>query len=229
MFGVGYAEVETVVARMGGTADRQLIRRRFKYLQRMSYPPRSNTGRGRRAVLDLEQVLQVVVAVELMQVGASPTRAVRIARTNWEELRPALALGWLVCRKPALVPLRDLLVMNAASFGDAALGEDPYAPVGEPLRPLPAVDLVVGLTREGSTTRVVLDPARLATHLVDYAASPGASCSGDELDEAFLDFWAASREVGPDEWIAQAIRDDRLNGIEDAVDAIVRQADRSGQ
>jgi len=223
MLGIGYLQIEEIIADMGGLQDRELIRRRFKYLQRMSYPPKSNTGRGRRTVLDLEQVLQVIVAVELMQVGAGPTRAIRILRTNWDDLRPALALGWLVARKPALCPLRDLLVMNAGAFEDAGQGEDPYEPVRQPLRPLPAIDLIVGLARDGSTTRVVLDPMRLSAHLIDYSGKRGAVCSGDDLDEAFIDFWASCIEIDPDEWIAQAIRQDRLSGIEDAVDGMVRQ------
>ena len=223
MLGIGYLQIEEIIEDLSGVKDREMIRRRFKYLQRMSYPPRSNTGRGRRTVLDLEQMLQVIVAVELMQVGASPTRAIRILRTNWDDLCPALALGWLVSRKPPLAPLRDLLVMNAGAFEDAGQGEDPYEPVRQPLKPLPAVDLIVGLTREGGTTRVVLDPARLATHLIDYACKADAGFTNDQLDDAFLDFWAASREIGPDEWIADAIRQDRLNGIENAVDEMVRQ------
>lgn len=228
MLGFGYSQIEEVIVDMSGVRDRDMIRRRFKYLQRMSYPPRSNTGRGRRTTLALEQVLQVIVAVELMQVGASPTRAIRILRTNWEDLRPALALGWLVSRKPALAPLRDLLVMNAGAFEDAGQGEDPYEPVKQPLNPLPAVDLIVGLTRRGSTTRVVLDPARLATHLLDSAGKKGAAYSGDDLDEAFLDFWASCRDVDPDRWVAEAIRDDRLDDIEKAVEAMVGQAKAPG-
>lgn len=228
MLGFGYSQIEDVIVDMSGVKDREMIRRRFKYLQRMSYPPRSNSGRGRRTTLGLEQVLQVTVAVELMQVGASPTRAIRILRTNWDDLRPALALGWLVSRKPVLAPLRDLLVMNAGAFEDAGKSEDPYEPVARPLLPIPAVDLIVGLTREGSTTRVVLDPATLATHLLDSAGKKGAAYSGDELDEAFLDFWASCRDVDPDEWVAQAISQDRLNGIEDAVDVMVRQVKAPG-
>lgn len=220
---IGYQQIEDVIVEMSGVTDRKLIRRRFKYLQRMSYPPRSNTGRGRKTMLGLEQVLQVIVAVELMQVGASPTRAIRVLRTNWADLRPALALGWLVSRRPGLTPLRDLLVMNAGAFEDAGKGEDPHEPVAQPLRPLPAIDLIAGLTREGSTTRVVLDPVRLATHLIDYSMKEGAACTVDELDEAFLDFWASCREIDPDEWVEQAIRQDRVGGIEDAVEGMVRQ------
>jgi hypothetical protein len=224
MFGIGYGEIEVVIVQMSGLTDRELIRRRFKYLQRMSYPPRSNTGRGRKAMLDLEQVLQVLVAIELMQVGASPTRAVRILRTNWDDLRPALALGWLVSRKPALGPLRDLLVMNAGAFQDAGRSEDPYEPVSQPLKPLPAIDLIIGLTREGSTTRVVLDPAKLAAHLINHTQAKNAGFSIEALDESFADLWASARDVAPDDWIANAMREDRLTGIENAVETMVSKA-----
>jgi hypothetical protein len=221
MHGIGYLQVEAIIAAMSGVQDREMIRRRFKYLQRMSYPPGSNTGRGRRAVLSLEQVLQVILAVELMQVGASPTRAIRILRTNWDELRPALALGWLVSRKPTLAPLRMLLVMNAGAFEDAGKSEDPQEPVSKPFRPLPALDLIVGLARQGATTRVVLDPAQLATHLINYAGTDGAGMSGDDLDEAFGELWGVTMDCSPDDWVAAAVGEDRLTRIEDAVAGMV--------
>jgi hypothetical protein len=211
---IGYLEIEAIITAMSGVSDRGMIRRRFKYLQRMSYPPNTNTGRGRRALLDLEQLLQVIVAVELMQVGASPTRAIRILRTNWDELRPALALGWLVSRKPGLAPLRDLLVMNAGAFEDTGKSEDPHEPVAQPFRAQPAVDLLIGLMREGTTTRVVLDPARLATHLIDYAKAEGAGFTVDDLDASYANLWSAVLDVEPDEWIEAAVREDRLGSIE---------------
>lgn len=216
--GIGYAEIEGLIAMMSGVPDRALIRRRFKYLQRMSFPPNSNTGRGRRTVLDVEQTLQVVLAIELMQVGASPTRSIRVLRTNWEQLLPALVVGWLVSRKPALAPLRELLVMNAAAFSDAGGSEDPHEPVSEPLRPQPAIDLIAGLARQGSTTRVMIDPAKLAMHLIDYAGRPDSGLTPDALDASFASLWQRVMEGSPDDWVARAIAEDRLTDIERSVE-----------
>lgn len=217
MTGISYSQIEAVIAAMSGVGDREMIRRRFKYLQRMSYPPNSNTGRGRRTLLDLQQVLQVILAVELMQVGANPTRAIRVLRTNWLELLPALALGWLVSRKPALAPLRELLVMNAGAFEDAGKSEDPYEPVSQPLRPQPAIELIVGLARQGATTRVVVDPAKLAMHLIDYAGTADAGLTGDELDAMFAELWNDAMDVTPDRWIERTVSEDRLSDMESAI------------
>ncbi|QYE36306.1 hypothetical protein KZX46_10465 [Polymorphobacter sp. PAMC 29334] len=226
MFKIGYLEIEAIVAGMCGVTEGGTIRRRFKYLQRMGFPPRSNTGRGRRAIFNLEQVLQVVMAIELMQVGAGPTRAIRVLRTNWDELRPALALGWLVARTPTLAALRDLLMMNAGSFEDVGRAEDPYEPVLQPFRPVPAIDVLVGLTGGATTTRVILDPAELAVHLILHSGRSDAGYSADDLDEAFADLWASCREVAPDDWIADAISRDRLGELERAVEEVVlRTAD----
>lgn len=224
MLEIGYLQIELVVAAMSGLDDRGMIRRRFKYLQRMSFPPKTNTGRGRKAMLDLEQVLQVIVAMELMQVGASPTRAIRILRTNWDELRPALALGWLVSRKPGLSALRQLLVMNAGSFEDAGRSEDPHDPVAQPFRPVDAIDLVIGLVRTGSTTRVVLDPQRLASHLIAQASTDKGGYSEDDLDAAFADLWGSTHPLAPDDWIAESLRADRLGATERKLADTIEQA-----
>lgn len=217
MIAVGYLQLEGVIAAMGGSVDRGLIRRRFKYLQRMSFPRDTNTGRGRRTVLDLDQVLQVIVAMELMQVGASPTRAVRVLRTNWAQLRPAIGLGWLACRKPQFAILREMLVMNAGAFEDAGKSEDPHEPVAHPLRSLPALDLITGLGLLGSTTRVVLDPARLVAHLLDHANGSDAPFQAQDLDTAFVRLWTSSREDTPDEWMSDVIQGNRLDAVESAV------------
>ena len=224
MLGVSYLQIEAIIERMSGIADRAMIRRRFKYLQRMSYPPKTNTGRGRAAILELEQVLQVVMAVELMQVGASPTRAIRILRTNWDDLKPALALGWLVTVKPVFSPLRDFLVMNAGAFEDAGRSEDPGEPVSQPFRPLPALELIVGLAQEGSTTRVVLDPARLARHLTDQALNSDAGYTPQQLSFAYVNLWMHSHKLDPQEWMDQAIRDGRLSSIETKLGALAEQS-----
>lgn len=224
MFGIGYLQIEGIIAAMGGLSDREMIRRRFKYLQRMSYPPGTNTGRGRKAVLELEQVLQVIMAVELMQVGASPTRAIRILRTNWNDLRPALALGWLVSWKPVFSPLRALLVMNAGALEDAGGSEDPNHPVSQPLRPCAALDLIVGLTRDQSITRVVLDPARLAHHLFEHTKSPDAGFTASELETAYVVLWMHSQDRDPEEWMSQAIRDNKLADIETRLTQLMNPA-----
>lgn len=229
MIGIGYLEIEVIVAQMSGLQDRDMIRRRFKYLQRMSYPLNSNTGRGRKAVLGLGGVLQVLVALELMQVGASPTRAVRILRTNWDELLPALALGWLASRKPPIGPLRNLLVMNAGAFGDAGRSENPYEPVVEPFRPTPALDLTVDARCGGATTRVVLDPARLASHLILHSLSEASSFTDDELDASYLELWNASFKQNPDSWVEEAIRSAGLQKAEISAAARLRRMADGGR
>jgi hypothetical protein len=199
---VGYLEVEAIVRLLSGVDDAKLVLRRFKYLQRMSFPAGSNTGRGRKASFDLDQLLQILVAFELIQTGCPPTRAVRTVRTNWPELLPAMALGWVCARRPDLASLRELLVMDAAALHDAGGSEDPNEKVASPFKPVPAVDLL-GWSPDGwQISRVIVDPCSLAAGLTVAAEGPMAGLSREDLDASYLELWTSTRSGSPEDWAA---------------------------
>jgi hypothetical protein len=66
---------------------------RFKYFQRMRFPDR-RPGRGSQAGYELEDVLRLVLAFELVAVGAGPSRAALLVQSNWRWLQGLLALCW---------------------------------------------------------------------------------------------------------------------------------------
>ena len=75
----------------------------------------------------------------------------------------------------------------------------------------------------GATTRVVLDPARLASHLILHSLSEASSFSDDELDASYLELWFASFELDPDSWVEDAIRNNVLQKTEMAAAQRLRQ------
>lgn len=206
MLSVGYLQIEALVRRLGGVDDASLVLRRWKYLQRMSFPAGSNTGRGRKVAFDLDQLLQVLVAFELIQTGSTPTRAVRTVRTNWPDLLPAMALGWLCACKPTMAPMREMLVMDAGALQDAGGSEDPNEKVASPFRAVPAIDLFAwGPGEWKHISRVVLDPCSLAAGLIRAVKDPEVGIDADDLDAAYLDLWTSTREGTPDEWMSGAV------------------------
>lgn len=85
-----YAQVETALAGMNRIADDKRIafKARLKHLQRLGFPPGSNTGTGKRVAYSYMTYIQMVVAVELMQSGIAPARIVRIIEGNWGNMEP---------------------------------------------------------------------------------------------------------------------------------------------
>jgi hypothetical protein len=49
---------------------------RLKHLQRLEWPPGANPGKGKRVRYDPEQIFQLALALELIQLGTTPERAV---------------------------------------------------------------------------------------------------------------------------------------------------------
>jgi hypothetical protein len=92
MLEFGYAEVERVLAELHRIADdkRTAFRARLKHFQRLGFPEGANTGTGKRAVYSSDMLLQLVMAVELVQCGLPPKTIVRLLNDNWETTRRAL-------------------------------------------------------------------------------------------------------------------------------------------
>jgi len=74
-----FAEVEQALALVHTIADgkRSAFANRLRHLQRLGFPPGVNTGRGTVASYGVGEVFLLGVALELMQLGLNPERAVQ--------------------------------------------------------------------------------------------------------------------------------------------------------
>lgn len=88
------ATLERIAEQMAGASGERPLVGRLKYLRRMNFPTQVIKGRGKKAVLGLDDVMQILFALELIHAGTSPTRAMRIMRTDWTIVKKAIAYGW---------------------------------------------------------------------------------------------------------------------------------------
>ena len=88
------ADVERVLIHMAMVAPSAhvAVRARLKHLQRLGIPLGGNTGKGRRVPHTLDTLFQMVVGLDLMQVGLPPSMVARTIRWNWAVIREALLL-----------------------------------------------------------------------------------------------------------------------------------------
>lgn len=199
MFGLGYGELDSVVRVMHQVApDNAALVARFKYMQRLGFPEGVNPGRGVRSVYGLEESLKVLLAFELLETGATPTRVVRMVRTGWPGLRGALALAWVAMRDERVRPRRMMICATPGAFRELGEDEDPRRPVAEPLRAVPLERLLgwtAGTGAELPTAaeavvladpprRLVIDPMTLVAHFGVLVPAVSAMTRAD-LDEAF--------------------------------------------
>ena len=64
-----------------GIAHESRVAGRLQHLQRLSFPPTTNTGRGVAAVYGIGEVAQLSLAFEIMQLGLTPERVVNLFTT----------------------------------------------------------------------------------------------------------------------------------------------------
>lgn len=132
---VPYAAMEAVIAGLHSIGDDQAsaLRARLKYFQRIGLPA-ERPKQGRRTGYPVEDVLQVVLAFELLACGVAPLRAARAARTNWAFNKGAFAKAargeraFLSMHPRALLELVDA----ARSVGD---------PIADPFGKLASEDV----------------------------------------------------------------------------------------
>jgi len=92
---LSFGQIEAALIRMNRIADdkRVAFRARLKHLQRLGFPPGTNTGTGKRASYRFSTYMQMVLAVELMQAGFTPARTVKIVEGSWYNLRVSVWLA----------------------------------------------------------------------------------------------------------------------------------------
>ncbi len=92
-FALSLGELEAALASLHDVAPdrRHAFQARIKHLQKLGFPPGTNTGKGKRAAYDLEAIAKLVGAFELMQFGLMPTAAARLIETNWPFLKVSVA------------------------------------------------------------------------------------------------------------------------------------------
>ncbi len=88
---LSFAQVENALALTHGIVDekRSAFASRLKHLQKLGFPPGTNTGRGRAANYRAEHLFLLGVVLELNQLGVSPERAIAVAQAGL----PSIARG----------------------------------------------------------------------------------------------------------------------------------------
>lgn len=133
---LAWREVDALLAQLHGIPDekRLAFHARIKHLQVRGFPEGTNTGSGKRARYTFSKLMQLVVAVELMQTGVVPQMTVKLVSGSWPGLRLSILsatynrsewqeslLGpntdeWLWLLHPEA--LRELSVSGGARFGE---------------------------------------------------------------------------------------------------------------
>lgn len=161
MLKFGFGDVEGAVLGMHG-AETSVVSARFRYFQRLRFPSGTNTGRGRPASYGLEQMLQIVLAFELLNAGLGPTPVVRTIRTNWPRLRVSLLLGWEAACDRIDWDQREIFLLEPTALLDGARSDDAFEAVENPLEPVPALTAAGWARgRDGPPAMIIVDPARM--------------------------------------------------------------------
>jgi len=139
-----------------GPDSRVAMMGRLKHLQRLGWPPGSNTGKGKRVKYSADQVIQVALALEMIQLGLTPENTVWTMELHAEFIWPvvrttAQARGKM--KKPSL------LMFDPAALSVAL---DSYQPAPE--RPIDGPDVLDEWVR-GRRRCAVLNVTNLVTDM----------------------------------------------------------------
>lgn len=170
-------DIEKVLFRLNNPAqadDAELARTvaiRIRYLQVREFPGNARPGRGKRTEHDLDGVLQLAIAFELLGLGLSPLRVIATVRGNWWIIARVMVTAWRSLRlleeetpSPKMSVdlverLRGILLLEPTALA----GEDAPIPVaiGRPDEALWRDPLGSGSPRSA----LLLDPLRLLAEL----------------------------------------------------------------
>ncbi len=151
------ATIERAAERLAEASGERPLVGRLKYLRGMNFPSPVAKGRGSKAVLGLDDLVQTLFALELMHAGMAPTRAIRVLRTDWTMAKVAIAYGWSRANGigPAKRPLRTLMLAPSVL---SELGSDDRAdePLREAVGVLSATELSKLQTRGDAPRRLLM-------------------------------------------------------------------------
>lgn len=156
-----FGDVEATLAAMHRIRPEKRIafRARLKHLQREGWPEGANTGTGKRFSYTLTALMQMALALELLQAGLSPRRSVTILKHDWEETAVSL-----MCARAAI-----RLLSEWGKVGTADLEEIFWCVHPEALQDLSAPRR----GEENDRPVMILRPGQLAPHLTDATEVAG--------------------------------------------------------
>lgn len=112
-----FNQVEAVFARRFQVPEQRAVafRGRLQHLQRMNFPSDVNTGRGRKAVYGWQQVIQLMVALELIDLGITPDVAAKSVLRSTDPL--IAAIYSLACGFGSIDALGKAIERSDCPFG----------------------------------------------------------------------------------------------------------------
>lgn len=156
-FGIGRSHLLSVLgqAMLVETASAGAFLGRFQHLQRLRLVEGINPGRGRQAAYRANQVMVIALAMQLLQLGLSPERAVRIIKENKERVRLSISLAVTSAERlaPAFLYFDPALLTALGAEGDHAdHAEQTFHYAGQgTLR-----DMIEGFLVEGDVPRMAI-------------------------------------------------------------------------
>ena len=90
-----YAQTLRLLASVHSVSDAKLVafRGRLQHFQRLGFPPGVNTGRGRAAIYGPAELMNLLVAFEMLQLGMTPERIKRVLTLDQPMVIIAAAFG----------------------------------------------------------------------------------------------------------------------------------------
>jgi hypothetical protein len=90
-----HSQVVDVLCHLNQIANdkRATFQARLKHLQRLKFPEGVNTGKGKPAQYKFSHLMQMVIAIELIQAGMTPQVAADLVDANWHGIRQTIYLA----------------------------------------------------------------------------------------------------------------------------------------
>lgn len=173
-FGLRFGDLEALVRGLRSVSASE-AGIRLKYFQRRGFPEGVNPGAGGKVLYGLEQVLQLVVAMELTALGLPPGAAGGVVQATWPSARAAVVEAWWSRSVAEGMPDRPLLILS---------GDPEERSVGE--RANIRLDRFQAKLTQGVNVRrcILLDVVQLMSAMAEVL--PGISgATIEEIDAAF--------------------------------------------
>lgn len=198
-------DVDRVLMHMGMIAPEAAVafRARFKHLQRLGIPLGSNMGKGRRVPHGLDTLFQLVISLELLQVGLPPAMVARTIEWNWSVIREALV--WISAPAQKVREQRtrwadgNLFLLQSPTALEALMDiQQPEAERGYDDVRVVHADALAGAIIEGAPEQ--LGPGRMLTLNLGWLTSETLAqllvlSPGFDLMTAWRDWRALSEET----------------------------------